>query len=165
MPFVRPPSASHNLRLPGDRLLNKRAAIRARKIFVVKQTSHLPATNAAAGETVRRILIFDNHPDSLQTGFRLPPRRSTWRSFWVAAADKFAGAHSYRNAGGGSVDRTGLGALLIPSLNAKTKLGFNRLQHRPVALTRTREYGAPPERGTRESPACVMAAKRKRNDL
>jgi hypothetical protein len=40
-----------------------------RKIFVVKRTSHLPATNAAAGKTLRRILIFDNHPDSLRLVF------------------------------------------------------------------------------------------------
>ena len=32
-------------------------------------------------------------------------------------------------------------------------------------LTRKREYGASPARDIRKSPACVMAAKRKRNDL
>jgi hypothetical protein len=48
----------------------------------------------------------------------------------------------------------------------RNKLGVvDRLMQRPVARTRTREYRAPPERGTRESPACVMAAKRKRTDL
>ena len=46
--FVEPPSDSHNLRLSRDHLLDKQAAVRARRIFVVKQTSHLPATNAAA---------------------------------------------------------------------------------------------------------------------
>jgi len=65
--FIRPSSDSHNLRLPRDLLLARWAAVPARKIFVVKQTSHL-ATNAA-GKTVRRILIFDNHPDSLRLVF------------------------------------------------------------------------------------------------
>ena len=36
-----------------------------RKIFVIKKTSRLPSTNAA-GKKIRRILIFDNHPDSLR---------------------------------------------------------------------------------------------------
>ena len=67
--FVRPPGARHNLRLTGDLLLDERPTVRARKISVVKQTSHLPATNAAPGKTVRRILIFDNHPDSLRSVF------------------------------------------------------------------------------------------------
>jgi hypothetical protein len=34
-----------------------------------------------------------------------------------------------------------------------------------MALTRKREYGASPARDIRKSPACVMAAKRKHNDL
>src|SRR4029079_14042931 len=34
-----------------------------------------------------------------------------------------------------------------------------------MALTRKREYGASPARDIRKSPACVMAAKRKPNDL
>jgi hypothetical protein len=38
---------------------------RTRKIFVIKKTSRLPSTNAA-GKKIRRILIFDNHPDSLR---------------------------------------------------------------------------------------------------
>src|SRR5260370_40231356 len=67
--FVRPSSDSRNLRLPRDLALGGRARCGARKIFVVKQTTHLPATNAAAGKTVRRILIFDNHPDSLRLVF------------------------------------------------------------------------------------------------
>src|ERR1700736_6413956 len=41
---------------------------RTRKIFVIKKTSRLPSTNAA-GKKIRRILIFDNHPDSLRVGF------------------------------------------------------------------------------------------------
>ncbi len=34
-----------------------------------------------------------------------------------------------------------------------------------MALIREQEYGASPARDIRKSPACVMAAKRKRNDL
>ena len=67
--FVRPHSGSRNLCLPRDFSLGRRASVGARKIFVVEQTSHLPATNAAPGKMVRRILIFDNHPDSLRLVF------------------------------------------------------------------------------------------------
>jgi hypothetical protein len=67
--FVRPSSDSRNLRLPRDFSLGRHAGVGARKIFVVKQTSHLPATNAAPAKTVRRILIFDNHPDSRRLVF------------------------------------------------------------------------------------------------
>jgi hypothetical protein len=38
---------------------------RTRKIFVIEKTSRLPSTNAA-GKKIRRILIFDNHPESLR---------------------------------------------------------------------------------------------------
>jgi hypothetical protein len=66
-PFVRPvtdlqpdlaPRASEN----------EQPGLRARKIFVIKQSSRLPATNTA-GEQVQRILIFDDHPDSLRLVF------------------------------------------------------------------------------------------------
>ena len=36
-----------------------------RKIFVIEQTNRLRSTNAA-GKKIRRILIYDNHPDSLR---------------------------------------------------------------------------------------------------
>ena len=36
-----------------------------RKIFVIEQTDRLPSTDAA-GKKIRRILIYDNHPDSLR---------------------------------------------------------------------------------------------------
>ena len=49
----------------------KRAS-RTKKIFVIKKTSRLPSTNAA-GKTIRRILIFDNHPDSLRLVFGRRP--------------------------------------------------------------------------------------------
>jgi hypothetical protein len=45
---------------------------RTKKIFVIKNTSRLSSTNAA-GKKIRRILIFDNHPDSLRLVFGRRP--------------------------------------------------------------------------------------------
>ena len=45
--------------LPGER------RGRTRKIFVIKKTSWLRSTNGA-DKKIRRILIFDNHPESLR---------------------------------------------------------------------------------------------------
>ena len=70
--FVEPPSDSHNLRLSRDHLLDKQAAVRARRIFVVKQTRRLPPTQLTAGKRVQLILVFDNHPDSLRLVFDHP---------------------------------------------------------------------------------------------
>jgi hypothetical protein len=67
--FIRSLSDSRNLRLPGDLLLDKQAAVRARRIFVVKQTRWLPPTPLTAGKRVKLILVFDNHPDSLRLVF------------------------------------------------------------------------------------------------
>jgi hypothetical protein len=52
-----------------------RPALSTKKIFVIRQTSRLAATNAA-GNKIRRILIFDDHPDSLRLvfGCRTDPR-------------------------------------------------------------------------------------------
>jgi hypothetical protein len=68
--------------------------VRSRKIFVVKQVSRLPSTNATAGKKVRRILIFDNHPDSLRLVFgrranrhvdlSVRPRASSWELVLVS---------------------------------------------------------------------------------
>jgi hypothetical protein len=54
---------------------------------VIKQASRLPATNTA-GKQIRRILIFDDHPDSLRLVFgrranpqidlSMPPRTLPW---------------------------------------------------------------------------------------
>jgi hypothetical protein len=66
-----------------------RPGIRTKKIFVIKQDIHLPQTNAAGNKIqIRRILIFDNHPDSLRLVFgrqasphldlSRPPRVSPW---------------------------------------------------------------------------------------
>lgn len=43
-----------------------------RKILVIKKISWLPSTNVA-GKKIRRILIFDNHPDSLRLVFGRRP--------------------------------------------------------------------------------------------
>src|SRR5258708_6863425 len=47
---------------------NGQPGLRPRKIFVIKQASRLRATNTA-GKQVQRILIFDDHPDSLRLVF------------------------------------------------------------------------------------------------
>jgi hypothetical protein len=68
---------------------SRQPGIHARKIFVVKQTRCLAPTHAAAAKRVQRILIFDNHPDSLRlvSGYRRadshfhvsdPPRTTSW---------------------------------------------------------------------------------------
>jgi hypothetical protein len=55
----------------------------ARRIFVIKRAIRPPATNMR-GKTIQRILIFDDHPDSLRLVFgrRASPRadRRTWQS-------------------------------------------------------------------------------------
>ena len=66
---------------------------RTRKIFIIKKTSRLPSTNAA-GKKIRRILIFDNHPDSLRLLFgertnpyvdlSVPQRVSSWELIVVS---------------------------------------------------------------------------------
>ncbi len=66
---------------------------RTRKIFIIKKTSRLPSTNAA-GKKIRRILIFDNHPDSLRLIFgertnpyvdlSVPQRVSSWQLIVVS---------------------------------------------------------------------------------
>jgi hypothetical protein len=64
--------------------VSRRSGIRAKKIFVVKESSRLfdsrsgqalPATNPAR-KRIPRILIFDDHPDSLRLVFgrRVNPR-------------------------------------------------------------------------------------------
>ena len=42
---------------------------RTKKIFILEKTSRLRSTNMT-GTKIRRILIFDNHPDSLRLVFR-----------------------------------------------------------------------------------------------
>jgi hypothetical protein len=65
-PFVRP-SADEQLNLgPFSAIRQQRG--RTRKIFIIKQRSQLPSTSAA-GRKVRRILMFDDHPDSVRLVF------------------------------------------------------------------------------------------------
>jgi hypothetical protein len=62
-------------------------AVSTKKIFVIRQTSRLPAKDAA-GNKIRSILIFDDHPDSLRLVFgrrthshgdlSVPQRTSSW---------------------------------------------------------------------------------------
>lgn len=61
-PLVRPVDHHypHSFGLPSA---SEQPGIRARRIFVIKQASRLPATNTE-GKTIQRILIFDDHPES-----------------------------------------------------------------------------------------------------
>ena len=52
--------------LPGER------CGRTRKIFVIKKTSRLRSANRA-DKKIRRILIFDNHPETLRLLYRQRP--------------------------------------------------------------------------------------------
>jgi hypothetical protein len=64
--FVRP-GADDQLNL-GGALSESERRVRTKKIFIVRKTTRLPSTNAA-GKKIRRILIFDNHPESLRLVF------------------------------------------------------------------------------------------------
>jgi hypothetical protein len=66
-PFVRP-SADDQVNLARPFSATGRQRGRTRKIFVIKQTSRLPSTSAR-DKKIQRILIFDNHPDSLRLVF------------------------------------------------------------------------------------------------
>jgi len=65
--FVRP-IANRQSNLARAVSVSGQPGIRAGKIFVIEQTRRLPSRNAAA-KKIRRILIFDNHPDSLRLVF------------------------------------------------------------------------------------------------
>src|SRR5438270_962773 len=64
-----------------------------RSIFVIKQTVRLPSTNEA-GTKIQRILVFDNHPDTLRLVFGRgshpsidpsgPQRVSSWQLIIVS---------------------------------------------------------------------------------
>ena len=64
--FVRP-SAEDQLNFEPSARTGQQSR-RTKKIFVINKTSRLSSTNAA-GKKIRRILIFDNHPDSLRLVF------------------------------------------------------------------------------------------------
>gem|GEM_PF-1984811 len=62
--FVRP-NADNQFNAAPDFSVTRQQHGQRRKIFVIKQTSRLPTTYGK-GKKIRRILIFDNHPDSLR---------------------------------------------------------------------------------------------------
>jgi hypothetical protein len=66
-PLVRP-RINRQPNLPQTSSGSEKRRLPTRKIFVIKEAQRLPATNAAS-RTMRRVLIFDNHPDSLRLVF------------------------------------------------------------------------------------------------
>jgi hypothetical protein len=90
--FARPGAEDH-LNLGRAFSVTGKRRGQTRKIFVVKKISRLPSTNAA-GKKIRRILIFDNHPDSLRLVFGRrphpdvnlsgPQRASSWELIIVS---------------------------------------------------------------------------------
>lgn len=54
--------------LPRCQFASGPSSIGARRIFVVNQTSQLPAGDTQ-GQTIQRILIFDDHPNTLRLVF------------------------------------------------------------------------------------------------
>jgi len=69
--FARPGDADP-LNLAPDFSVTRQRRDPTKKIFIVKKTIRPPSTNAA-GKKIRRILIFDNHPDSLRLVFGRRP--------------------------------------------------------------------------------------------
>jgi hypothetical protein len=84
--FVRPipdpqPDFAHDFSMSGQE------GVRPRRIFIIKQTTRLESTNGVH-KKMRRILIFDDHPDSLRLVFggsakphvdlSTPQRVSSW---------------------------------------------------------------------------------------
>jgi hypothetical protein len=82
-------SAEDRMNLARDTAATRQSRYRTRKIFIIKQTSRLPSAGSAGGK-MRRILVFDNHPDSLRLVFgplanryldpSVPPRAVLWTS-------------------------------------------------------------------------------------
>ena len=82
--FVRPTTGPSLYRLSAA---NEKSRPRARKIFIIKQARRLASTNGIQ-KKLRRILIFDDHPDSLRLVFErgasrhddltVPPRATSW---------------------------------------------------------------------------------------
>src|SRR5436853_1488278 len=64
LPFIEPVSKGDR-DAPWDFSSTREGSRPRKKIFVIKQTSRLPSTSAPSGK-IQRILIFDNHPDSLR---------------------------------------------------------------------------------------------------
>ena len=99
-PFVRP-IANHHPNLARAFPVSGQPGIRAKRIFVIKQSSRpfdfrsgqaLAALNAAR-KKIRHILIFDDHPDSLRLVFgrrvnphahlSAPPPANSWELILV----------------------------------------------------------------------------------
>src|SRR5438132_14200651 len=105
--FVRP-SAEDQLSLARTFSLPGQRSGRARRIFVIKKTSRLRSTNGV-DKKIRRILIFDNHPESLRLVFE---GRSNFASrASEIAACQFGGANYRLFSDGRRVDRKVLAAL------------------------------------------------------
>jgi hypothetical protein len=78
---------------PGSPFCDRTAGVRTRKIFVIKQVRRLELTTGAH-KKIRRILIFDNHPDSLRMVFEgganppgdlsVPQHVSSWEPILVS---------------------------------------------------------------------------------
>jgi hypothetical protein len=64
-PFVRPVTGASAFPLSAA---NEKSRPRARKIFIIKQARRLASTNGTQ-KKLRRILIFDDHPDTLRLVF------------------------------------------------------------------------------------------------
>jgi hypothetical protein len=87
--FIRQISDSWNLRYLLDLPLGRQSGGGAKRFFVVNRIRWLASTDTAAAKRVERILIFDNHPDSLRlvSGYYRairnrnpsgPPRANSW---------------------------------------------------------------------------------------
>jgi len=83
-PFVRPVTGPRLFRLSDP---SEKPRRRTRKIFVIKQARRLASANGAETK-LRRILIFDDHPDTLRLVFgrdtsldhdlSVSPRATSW---------------------------------------------------------------------------------------
>jgi hypothetical protein len=62
--FVRP-KADNQFNAAPDFSVTRQQHGQRRKVSVIKQVIRVPSTNGK-GKKIRRILIFDNHPDSLR---------------------------------------------------------------------------------------------------
>jgi hypothetical protein len=84
------PGTDDQLNLASDSSVTGQQRVRTKKIFIIKTTSRLPSTNAP-GKKIRRILIFDNHPESLRLVFGQqadssePQSTSLWELVLVGA--------------------------------------------------------------------------------
>jgi hypothetical protein len=110
--------------------------VRAQKIFVIKQSRRLRSTNGA-DKTIRSILIFDNHPDSLRLVFGR--RANPYIDLSAPERVDLVGANSCVDSNDGGVDRNVLAALLgFRQWNAKK--GYSQVPSRH-----------PPKQGERAS--------------